>query len=165
MPVSVRSRLHRTSLLLPAISHLIQRMLSALGESRAVLSVEFIGDHRMRRLNAQYRGRNMTTDVLAFAMREAPGPSSALLGDVVISVPQAVRQAVEQEHSIQQELATLLIHGILHLLGYDHERSEIEARRMRRKEHALLHAMLPIPTLIKPCADTSPRQRATIMKR
>jgi probable rRNA maturation factor len=165
MPVSVRSRLRGTSLLLPAISHLIQRMLSAAGESKAILSVEFIGDHRMRRLNAQYRGRNMTTDVLAFAMREAPGPSSALLGDVVISVPQAVRQAVGQGHSIHQELATLLIHGILHLLGYDHERSEIEARRMRRKEHALLQTMLPIPTLIKPCADKPLRQRAAIMKR
>jgi len=140
-------------------------MLSAAGESKVILSVEFIGDHRMRRLNAQYRGRNMTTDVLAFAMREAPGPSSALLGDVVISVPQAVRQAVERGHSIQHELATLLIHGILHLLGYDHERGESDARRMRRKEHAILQALLPIPTLIKPCADTSPRLRAAIMKR
>jgi probable rRNA maturation factor len=164
MPMSVRTRLRRTTLLVPAISHLIQRMLSAAGESKAVLSVEFIGDHRMRRLNAQYRGHDRTTDVLAFSMREAPGPRSALLGDVVISVPQAVRQAIEREHSIQHELATLLIHGILHLLGYDHERSEMEARRMRRKERALLQAVLPIPTLVKSCADTASRQRAAIMK-
>jgi metalloprotein, YbeY/UPF0054 family len=165
MPVSVRTRLRRTALLVPAISHLIQRMLSAAGESKVVLSVEFIGDHRMRRLNAQYRGRNMTTDVLAFSMREAPGPRSALLGDVVISIPQAVRQAIEQEHSIQHELAILLIHGILHLLGYDHERSEMEARRMRRKESALLKAVRPIPMLVKPYTDTASRQRAAIMKR
>ena len=165
MPVSVRTRLRRTTLLVPVVSHLIQQMLSAAGESKAVLSVEFIGDYRMRRLNGQYRGRDMTTDVLAFAMREGPGPSSLLLGDVVISIPQAVRQAVDQGHSIQQELATLLIHGILHLLGYDHERGEPDARRMRRKERALLRAMLPIPTLIKPCADKSSRQRAAIMKR
>jgi probable rRNA maturation factor len=59
----------------------------------------------------------------------------------------------------------LLIHGILHLLGYDHERSELEARRMRRKERALLQAVLPIPTLVKPCAETASRQRAAIMKR
>jgi len=149
MPVSVRIRLRRTSLLVSALSRLIQRMLSAAGEPGCVLSVEFVGDHRMRRLNAQYRGRDMTTDVLAFAMREGPGPSSPLLGDVVISVPQAIRQAAEQGHSIQRELATLLIHGILHLLGYDHERSASEARRMQRKEWALLQAVLPIPALIK----------------
>ena len=154
MPVFVRTGLRRTSLRLPVIRNLIERILSAVGEPNAALSVEFIGDHRMRRLNAQYRGHDRTTDVLAFSMREAPGPRSTLLGDVVISVPQAVRQAIEREHSIQHELATLLIHGILHLLGYDHERSEMEACRMRRKERALLQAVLPIPTLVKPCADT-----------
>jgi len=165
MPVSVRTRLRRTPLLVPTISHLIQRMLSTTGESKAVLSVEFIGDRRMRRLNYQYRGIDMTTDVLAFAMREGPGPPSLLLGDVVVSVPQAVRQAAEQGHSIRHELAALLIHGILHLLGYDHERGESEARRMRRKEHAVLQAVRPIPMLIKAGADQFSPQRAAIRKR
>ncbi|HKN87298.1 MAG TPA: rRNA maturation RNase YbeY [Nitrospiraceae bacterium] len=158
MPVSVRIRLRRTSLLVPALSRLIQRILSAAGEHESILSVEFIGDYRMRRLNAHYRGRDMTTDVLAFATREGPGPSSPLLGDVVISVPQAIRQAAEQGHTIQRELVMLLIHGILHLLGYDHERSASEARRMRRKECALLQAVVPIPALIR--ADESLRRAA-----
>lgn len=163
MPVFVRTRLRRGSLLVPAISYLIERILSAAGESTAILSVEFIGDHRMRRLNAQYRGRDVTTDVLAFAMREGPGPSSSLLGDVVISVPQAMAQAAERGHSIQRELATLLIHGILHLLGYDHERSPSEARRMQRKERALLQAVLPIPALLK--AGTGPSSRRAAVRK
>lgn len=149
MPVVVRTRLRRTLLFLPAVSNLIQRILSAAGEAQATLSVEFIGDRRMRRLNAQYRARDTTTDVLAFAMREAPGPPSPLLGDVVISVPRAAKQAAERGHSIQHELATLLIHGILHLLGYDHERGESEARRMRRQECALFQTVMPIPAMIK----------------
>ena len=161
MPVFVRTRLRRTSLRLPVIRNLTERILSAAGECNAAVSVEFIGDRRMRRLNAQYRGRDMTTDVLAFAMREAPGPRSTLLGDVVISVSRAVKQAAEQGHPVKHELAVLLIHGILHLLGYDHERGEPEARRMRRKERALLLAVMPIPVMIKPRAAESSRQRAT----
>jgi probable rRNA maturation factor len=159
MPVFVRTGLCRTSLRLPVIRNLIERILSAAGESKAALSVEFIGDRRMRRLNGQYRGRDMTTDVLAFAMREAPGPRSTLLGDVVISVPRAAKQAAEQGHSVQHELAVLLIHGILHLLGYDHERSVPEARRMRRKERVLLRAVMPIPAMSKLRAAESSRQR------
>lgn len=161
MPVFVRSGLRRTSLRLSVILNVTERVLSAAGVGNAALSVEFIGDRRMRRLNAQYRGRDMTTDVLAFAMREAPGPRSALLGDVVISVPRAAKQAAEQGHSVQHELAVLLIHGILHLLGYDHERSAPEARRMRRKERALLLAVMPIPALSKSHVADSSHQRAT----
>src|SRR5688500_4762899 len=160
MPVFVRTGLRRTSLRLPVIRNLIERILSAVGEPNAALSVELIGDRRMRRLNAQYRDRDMTTDVLAFAMREAPGPHSTLLGDVVISVPRAAKQAAEQGHPVKHELAVLLIHGILHLLGYDHERGAPEARRMRRKERALFLAVMPIPVMINPRAAESSRQRA-----
>jgi probable rRNA maturation factor len=160
MPVFVRTGLRRTSLRLPVIRNLIERILSAVGESNAALSVEFIGDRRMRRLNAQYRGRDMTTDVLAFAMREAPGPRSMSLGDVAISVPRAAKQAAEQGHPVKHELAVLLIHGVLHLLGYDHERGDSEARRMRRKERALLLAVQPIPAMGEPRVAESSRQRA-----
>lgn len=164
MPVFVRTGLRRASLCLPVVRNLIEKILSAAGEANAVVSVEFIGDQRMRRLNAQYRGRDLTTDVLAFAMREAPGPRSTLLGDVVISVPRAAKQADEQGHPVQDELAKLLIHGILHLLGYDHERDAPEARRMRRKERALFLAVTPIPDLSRPRAGKSSCQRALIKK-
>jgi rRNA maturation RNase YbeY len=91
----------------------------------------------------------MSTDVLAFSLREAGGPASSLLGDVVISLPQAARQAKASGHSLDEELATLLIHGVLHLIGYDHEGSEREARRMRRKERAIRRALKSPPVLIK----------------
>jgi rRNA maturation RNase YbeY len=99
----------------------------------------------MRRL-VQYRKKDRTTDVLAFAMRDQP-VVSALLGDVVISVPTAQRQAKEGGRSLSEELAWLLVHGVLHLCGYDHERSDAEARRMKRREQEVLRGLRPIPTL------------------
>ncbi|MDH4100076.1 MAG: rRNA maturation RNase YbeY, partial [Nitrospirota bacterium] len=91
-------------------------------------------------LNRDYRGKDKTTDVLSFSMHEGeaiPGEET-LLGDVVISLPVAERQAAEKGHSLEQEVTILLIHGILHLLGYDHERGEEEARKMEGLERQLL---------------------------
>ena len=76
------------------------------------------------------------------------GNPPALLGDVVISVPTAARQAAARGYSVEHELTVLLVHGILHLCGYDHERGERAARRMRRKERAILRSLMPIPKLI-----------------
>jgi probable rRNA maturation factor len=83
-------------------------------------------------LNRQYRGKDKPTDVLSFPLADEWQP--CLLGDVVISVETATRQARRRGHSLREELQTLLIHGILHLLGYDHEISRSEAIRMHRKE-------------------------------
>ncbi|MEK7236455.1 MAG: rRNA maturation RNase YbeY [Nitrospirota bacterium] len=116
-------------------------ILSDVGEASAELGILFVGDQRMRSLNRQYRGKDRTTDVLAFAMREAPHSSAGLLGDVVIAVPTAVRQAKEGQRSLDEELTVLLVHGILHLCGYDHERSEKEARRMHRRERMILRSI------------------------
>jgi probable rRNA maturation factor len=94
----------------------------------------------MRALNRQYRGTNRTTDVLSFSMREGPFADvrPELLGDIIISVPVAEKQAHAAGHSLTREIELLLVHGLLHLLGYDHERSPAEARRMRRKEDMLV---------------------------
>lgn len=154
--VFVRSRLRRTSILQPAIESVALNILAAAGEPGAELSLDLVGDHRMRRLNREYRGRDTPTDVLAFPMREASTRvthdalrvTSGMLGDVVISVPTAARQATAHGHSVEHELAVLLVHGILHLCGYDHERGEREGRRMRRKEQAILKTLRPIPKLI-----------------
>lgn len=89
-------------------------------------------DQEIHRLNRQYRGKNKPTDVLSFPLADALHPH--LLGDVVISTETAVRQAKRRSLSLQEELQTLLVHGILHLLGYDHEVSRSEAIRMHRKE-------------------------------
>lgn len=97
-----------------------------------------VSDAVMRRLNREWRGTDRTTDVLSFSQREGPGVAPpGLLGDVVISLDTARRQAAERAAPIGLELDRLLIHGVLHLLGYDHERSPAEARRMQRRERAL----------------------------
>jgi probable rRNA maturation factor len=89
----------------------------------------------MTRLNQRYRGIATSTDVLSFPMREGPFASLSpnLLGDVVISVETADRQAAAAGRSLRDELVALLIHGILHLLGYDHQ-TPSEAKRMKRLE-------------------------------
>jgi probable rRNA maturation factor len=94
----------------------------------------------MRSLNRTWRQVDRTTDVLSFSQREGQFPDiqPQVLGDIVICLPQAERQARDAGHSLVREIDRLLVHGILHLLGYDHERSSAEAVRMRRKERQLL---------------------------
>jgi len=110
------------------------------------VSLVFTDSDTVQRLNRDYRGVDRATDVLAFHMlpqKEADSsfalpPDGVLhLGEVIISYPQAAEQAKEQGHSVEQELALLIIHGILHLLGYDHEQPE-EEQRMRQREKELL---------------------------
>lgn len=127
---------------------LVRRILERMGESQAEVSLEFVGNHRMRRLNRVYRKKDRTTDVLAFPMREARGPNPAMLGDVVISLPVARVQSVQYGHSLDEEVVRLLVHGMLHLQGYDHERGVREARRMQRKESMILRSLHPYPKLV-----------------
>ena len=110
------------------------------------MSLVFTDSETVQRLNRDYRGVDEPTDVLAFHMlpqKEAgsffalPPDGVLRLGEVIISYPQAVEQAKEQGHSVEQELALLIIHGILHLLGYAHEKPEEEAK-MRAREKELL---------------------------
>jgi len=100
----------------------------------------------VQRLNRDYRGIDEPTDVLAFYILPQKGADSFFalppdgvtrLGEVLISYPQALAQAKEQGHSLERELALLVIHGILHLLGYDHEKPE-EEHKMRERERELL---------------------------
>jgi probable rRNA maturation factor len=94
----------------------------------------------MKTLNCRYRGKDHTTDVLSFSLQEGGFPSIQpdMLGDIVISVPAASRQARREGHSINREIDLLIVHGLVHLLGYDHERGPREALRMTRKEQDLL---------------------------
>lgn len=125
------------------LTALARRTLAAEGApSPSVLSVAIIDDRSMRELNSRYRHVDAATDVLSFTADAgdgfiAPPEASRHLGDVAISYETAERQAREAGREIEDELAHLLVHGILHILGYDHE-STGEARAMRKRENALL---------------------------
>jgi len=106
-------------------------------------SVCLVSDRRMRGFNREYRGVDRATDVLAFVGDGAPDPDGRIyLGDIVISVATARRQARERGHTLVRELRLLGLHGYLHLLGYDHER---DGGRMLRLQRKLLQRLAPAP--------------------
>lgn len=109
------------------------------------ISILIVTDSRIRELNQQYRNIDDPTDVLSFPQHEGnpEGPGSHLLGDVVISAETAARQAGEHQLSLEEELVLLLIHGILHLLGYDHEKSREEEKKMKQKTSKVFEAVFP----------------------
>ena len=127
-----------------------EKVLVAQGvDSRAELGLVIVGQERMCQLNLSYLGKDEPTDVLAFSMLpEPPGGDLAPfvappdeikhLGEVIISYPQAVVQAEEHQHSVKREIAILIIHGVLHLLGYEHDKPEPE-REMRAREAEILN--------------------------
>jgi rRNA maturation RNase YbeY len=102
----------------------------------------------MRSLNRKYRARDYPTDVLAFPMESMGEQQEMFLGDVVICLPVAIEQASRFGNTANQEMLRLLIHGTLHLLGYDHEQSPREATRMQRKERAIFQTLSPVPPLL-----------------
>jgi rRNA maturation RNase YbeY len=121
-----------------ALKKIAASILKALERSQAELSVALVGDQEMRPLNAKYRKKDKTTDVLSFPADPALPGQAGLLGDVIISIEQAKRQARDRKTSLEIEMVILLIHGILHLLGYDHERSQRQAKIMATLEQKLL---------------------------
>lgn len=104
------------------------------------VSVVLCGDSFIHRLNAAYRGKDRPTDVLSFSQLEgAGGGDRTLLGDIVISVPTLIRQAKQYRVTERQELLRLLIHGVLHLFGFDHENvPKAEERRMHYFEDLVM---------------------------
>lgn len=121
------------------IVQLAERMLVAMGVPEGDLSILLCDDPTMHELNRNYRGVDRPTDVLAFAMLEGeptPPGESLLLGDVVISIPTAQRQADERQRPLYAEVVELLAHGMLHLFGFDHPDRDTE-RRMRARTDLL----------------------------
>jgi len=115
------------------------------------VSIIFTDSETVQRLNRDFRGVDEPTDVIAFYMLPQKETESTFilppdgvthLGEIIISYPQAAEQASEQRHSVNEELALLIIHGILHLLGYDHQQPE-EEKRMRQREQELLGKCQP----------------------
>ena len=115
-------------------------MLEAMGVPDAELSILLCDDPTIHDLNRRHRRKNKPTDVLAFALQEGkPVPGSKALGDVVISLDTAQRQADERNRTLWDEVTFLLAHGLLHLLGFDHQ-TDAEERRMNARADMLVAA-------------------------
>jgi len=140
--VAVASRCRRAGVRISHVRDDAARLLRLL-DLDAELSVVLVDDAEMRTLNATYRHIDRPTDVLAFAMREGDGGGlhPDVLGDIAISVDTAARQAAARGAAVADEVRVLLTHGLLHLVGYDHERSPAEARRMFGRQRALLRRL------------------------
>jgi len=148
MAIWFKTHLRRISVRANRIRRVAQSILVQAGHPTAQLSLSLVGKTRMRSLNRKYRGRDYPTDVLAFPMGSMAEQTDVFLGDVVICLPVAIGQASRFGNSADQEILRLLIHGTLHLLGYDHEQSPREATRMQRKERTIVKKLSPIPRLL-----------------
>ena len=127
------------------ITRLLTKALRLLGLHRAELSIFLVNDVRMRILNREYRGVDRTTDVLSFPQTDDFSINSSrltihefILGDIVINLHKANRQAVEYGTTLNDEIKRLLIHGLLHLTGYDHEKGKYAERKMEIKSKEIL---------------------------
>ncbi len=141
MEIQVQNRQRKYSIDTGSLRNWLATLLSHLKLEEVEVSLVLVSNPKIKQLNHTYRKENYPTDVLAFPLWEGeivftPGPP-ILLGDIVISVEKAARQAQEHRHSLETEMAVLVVHGLLHLLGYDHI-NDAEASQMQRKERELL---------------------------
>lgn len=139
MEVLINNRQKKSKLNLRRIRSIAEEVMRFEGQSEQTeLSVVFCDDDFIQKLNDQYLGKNRPTDVLSFPMEEDDFDNDVkMLGDVVISIETAERQAAKMRHSIGHEVVFLLIHGLLHLIGYDHATNKTEMNRMRQREETI----------------------------
>jgi probable rRNA maturation factor len=140
MEVLIDNRQSRQKISLKKIRQTVRVILDALDCPDSEISILIVDDPQIEELNQQYLNRQGPTNVIAFAMREGEfsNLSPHLLGDVVISTDTAAREAQMAARSMEQRIEELLVHGILHLMGYDHETSEDDARVMEDKSRELM---------------------------
>ncbi|MEA2465448.1 MAG: putative rRNA maturation factor [Acidobacteriota bacterium] len=115
--------------------------LEKLDEEITEVSIAFVDDDAMTELNKKFRGKKKTTDVLTFRADDSynePSASGRPLGDIVISVDQARRQAADEKHSLATEIRYLVVHGVLHALGYDHEADKGEMNALEEEVRAIV---------------------------
>ena len=141
MSVEIVNKIRRKKISVRRTKRTAQRILGLLNQDRVELSLALVDNQEIKKLNARYRKKDQPTDVLSFPSGEQLPTGIQILGDVVISVEQAEEQAGERRKTLEQEIESLLIHGILHLLGYDHERSRKEAKIMQGLERKISRAL------------------------
>jgi probable rRNA maturation factor len=128
----VLNKQKRFKILPGPVSSFCCNILQTLGRTGNSLSVVFIGSSRMREINRRYRGKDVPTDVLSFRYHGEMVEGMAFLGEIVISPEIAYKSAVARGMKFEAEIRTLLLHGILHLLGYDHETDSGEMNRLQK---------------------------------
>ena len=140
MKVLIDNRQSSCRISLEKIEQTVRVTLSALDCPDGEISILIVDDAQIQKLNRKYLNRNGPTNVIAFAMRngEFSHLTPHLLGDVVISTDTAAKEAQNSGMSMEQRINELLVHGILHLFGYNHETSEQDARTMEKKSRDLL---------------------------
>ncbi|MDO8434644.1 MAG: rRNA maturation RNase YbeY [Candidatus Binatus sp.] len=172
MAVEFRSATARARGYARALRTDAELLMRAAGVPDCELSVMLVSDRAIRALNRNYRHLDLPADVLSFSQLEEvdvppPDPRALInrrglpLGDVVISIDTAARQARELSIDIPSRLRALLIHGFLHLIGYDHERSPAEARRMFARARALESRIAPPKEISRPRTKTRARKAAS----
>lgn len=122
------------------LNDVIKHTLEVCNVLNACFSIIFIDDEKMKSLNHQYRHIDRTTDVLSFALEDnlSIKENIRMLGDIYISIPQMISQANSYSHSEKRELSFLCCHGLLHLLGYDHTKSQEEEKRQFELQEIIL---------------------------
>ena len=141
MEVLIDNRQSRHKIALKKIKQSVQVILDALDCPDGEISILIVDDPQIEELNQQYLNREGPTNVIAFAMREGEFAdlSPHLLGDVVISMDTAAKEAQIAATSMERRFNELLVHGVLHLMGFDHETSEKDARVMEDKSRELMN--------------------------
>lgn len=142
MRVLTNNRQRKVRLSIPRLRRDGRKALGLLGLKEAELSLLVVGERRMRELNLKHRGVGAVTDVLSFPLwvsrRDFPAKGEFPLGDIVICAPRAQAQAKEAGHSLTREVRFLLAHGLVHLMGYDHEAGGYQRRRARELQEMLM---------------------------
>jgi probable rRNA maturation factor len=143
MPILIENRQKNTEISLSGLRKEIDSLLRLVGKEDAELSVIFVDDKEITDINRRYLGRTEPTNVISFSMSEGEwgDVNPHLLGDIVISVDTAHRDALQGGLSFDDEITYLLIHGILHLLGYDHTKSNNDIKIMEQKEKEVFFAL------------------------
>lgn len=136
MAVAIQNRQRTVRIHTAMIKRQVQQAMAYLGCADGELSIMFVNDQFIQTLNRDYRQQDRPTNVLAFPQSTtlANMPAGILLGDVIVSLPTAAREACSLQQSLEEWVTFLLVHGLLHLLGYDHEQSPTKRRQMEALE-------------------------------
>jgi probable rRNA maturation factor len=140
MTVCIHNRQRAVTIHTAAVKKRVQQIMVYLGCTDQEISVVFGSDRLLQELNRRYRHKDRPTNVLAFPQSPTytGEPASTMLGDVIVALPTAAREAHDLQQSLEERVVYLLLHGILHLLGYDHESSAVQCRRMEALEQEVL---------------------------